>query len=57
METVSVYPYRCAQCGKEFDVTMRPSEVGRKAVTCPACNAKSVQRVYGAFFAKTSRKS
>ncbi|GAB4269899.1 MAG: hypothetical protein Kow0092_24080 [Deferrisomatales bacterium] len=54
---MSVYPYRCAQCGKEFDVTMRPSEVGRKAVTCPACNAKSVQRVYGAFFAKTSRKS
>lgn len=53
---MALYPYRCKACGKEFEVTMSPSEVGKKVVKCPTCKKKG-ERVYTAFFAKTSRKS
>jgi putative FmdB family regulatory protein len=51
------YPYRCRSCEKEFEVQMKPEEVGTRAVECPNCQGKEVVRVYTAFFAKTSRKS
>ncbi len=54
---MALYDYRCKKCGEGFEVEMRPSEVGKKAVRCPACKSKSVAREYAAFFAKTSRKS
>jgi putative FmdB family regulatory protein len=54
---MALYDYRCRKCGEGFEVEMRPSEVGKKAVKCPACKSKSVAREYAAFFAKTSRKS
>lgn len=55
--TMPQYPYHCTKCDKDFDVEMKLSEAGKKAVKCPECKGKKVQRVYTAFFAKTSRKS
>lgn len=52
-----LYPYHCPKCGKDFEVEMRLSEVGKKKVSCPGCKGRKVERVYSAFFAKTSRKS
>jgi len=54
---MALYPYHCPKCGKDFEVTMRPADVGKKKVSCPACKGKKVERVYTAFFAKTSRKA
>lgn len=54
---MALYDYRCKKCGEGFEVEMRLSEAGKKAVKCPHCKSRSVERVYSAFFAKTSRKS
>ena len=54
---MALYPYHCPKCGADFDVAMPASEVGKKKVACPHCKGKKVERVYTAFFAKTSRKS
>lgn len=54
---MAVYAYHCPKCERDFDVTMRPVDVGKKTVACPNCKARKVQRVYSSFFAKTSRKS
>ena len=51
------YPYHCPKCDKDFDVSMKPSEVGKKRVSCPGCRGQKVTRIYSGFFAKTSRKS
>jgi putative FmdB family regulatory protein len=54
---MAVYPYHCVKCEKDFDVEMKLSDVGKKAVKCPTCKGARVDRIYTAFFAKTSRKS
>jgi len=54
---MAIYPYRCPKCKKNFDVEMKISDVGKKKVKCPKCKGTKVERVYSAFFAKTSRKS
>ncbi len=52
-----MYPYHCPTCDRDFEVEMKPSEVGKRSVECPSCRGKNVIRVYTGFFAKTSRKS
>lgn len=52
-----LYTYHCPKCKVDFEVAMPLSEVGKKKVSCPHCKGKKVERVYAAFFAKTSRKS
>ena len=54
---MATYAFHCLKCDADFEVVMKPSEVGEKTVRCPACKGKKVTRVYTAFFAKTSRKS
>lgn len=54
---MALYDYRCKKCDNGFEAEMSPSEVGKKAVRCPKCKSRSVERLYTAFFAKTSRKS
>ncbi|TLN23630.1 zinc ribbon domain-containing protein [bacterium] len=41
------YEYRCLDCRKRFEVFMRFSEYGVKAVTCPHCQSSNVQRRIG----------
>lgn len=51
------YPYHCAKCDEQFEVSLTMEEAGKKKVSCPKCKGKKVQRIYAGFFAKTSRKS
>ncbi|MBI5444742.1 MAG: zinc ribbon domain-containing protein [Deltaproteobacteria bacterium] len=51
------YPYRCTGCNQEFEIEMKPSEVGKKPIACPKCKKTDVSRVYTVFALKTSRKS
>ena len=51
------YDYRCGQCRKEFTVKQTFEEHGHKEVKCPKCGSQKVERVIGAVFAKTSKKS
>ncbi len=41
------YEYRCLDCRKRFEVFMKFSEYGVKAVTCPHCQSSNVQRRIG----------
>ena len=52
-----VYDYKCLKCDETFSITERMAEHGTKTVLCPRCKAKKVERVFGGFFARTSRKS
>ena len=54
---MALYTYHCPACDEDFDVEMKPTEVGKKKIKCPECKNGKVERVYTAFFAKTSRKS
>jgi putative FmdB family regulatory protein len=51
------YSYRCEQCGKRFTRVEPISAHSERTPPCPKCRSKRVQRVFGSFFAKTSRKS
>ena len=51
------YSYHCQQCGKRFTTVEPISAHSDRKPACPKCGSKRVQRVFGAFFAKTSRKS
>jgi putative FmdB family regulatory protein len=52
------YDYVCRDCKKDFMVflTFREQEAKPK-ITCPRCGSDHVEKVFSAFFAKTSRKS
>ena len=52
-----VYEYKCLKCDGFFSITERISEHGSKTVRCPHCKATTVERVFGGFFTKTSKKS
>ena len=52
-----VYEYKCLKCDEIFSITERISEHGSKTVRCPHCKATTVERVFGGFFTKTSKKS
>ena len=51
------YTYRCAKCRKQFSKVETLSAHGRRRPSCPKCGSKQVTQVFGAFFAKTSKKS
>ena len=51
------YDYRCSPCGRKFTVKQTFEEHGRKRVKCPKCGSQKVERIIGAVFAKTAKKS
>jgi putative FmdB family regulatory protein len=51
------YSYQCEKCGKEFARVEPLSAHGKRTPACPKCRSKRVRQVFGAFFAKTSKKS
>ena len=51
------YDYRCSQCRRKFTLKHTFEEHGRKRAKCPKCGTQKVERVIGAVFAKTSKKS
>lgn len=52
-----VYDYKCRKCRKSFSTTESITAHGTKKVHCPSCKSVQVDRVFGGFFAKTSKKS
>jgi putative FmdB family regulatory protein len=53
---VPTYEYQCDSCGKTFNV-IRPILAGGRAVPCPRCRSRKTRQRFGAFYAKTVRKS
>lgn len=51
------YEYKCRECGKKFSVKETFEEHGHKRVRCPKCESQKAERVIGAVFAKTAKKS
>jgi len=52
------YDFKCTECRKRFAETQTFEEHDRgKRVKCPKCGSQKVERVIGAIFAKTSKKS
>ena len=49
------YEFQCAKCRRVFTIEHRMSEAARP--TCPKCGSKAVQQRFGAFYAKTIKKS
>ena len=52
-----IYTYRCAKCGKDFEITESMKDHATKKHRCPSCRSTRVERVLTPAFAKTSRKS
>jgi len=40
------YDFRC-ECGNEFNVMARMSELEDRTIECPDCGSNDLQRVYG----------
>ncbi len=51
------YEYTCKKCHKQFAVTMRMEEHGKKKPKCPKCSSSEVAQNIQPFFATTSKKS
>lgn len=51
------YSYRCKKCGKGFTRVESIAAHGTRKPACPKCGSKQVTRLFGTFFAKTSRKA
>jgi putative FmdB family regulatory protein len=51
------YDYRCTECRKRFTETQTFEQYDRRRVKCPKCGSQKIERVIGAVFAKTSKKS
>ena len=52
------YDFKCTACRKRFTESQTFEEHDRgKRVKCPKCGSQKVERVIGAVFAKTSKKS
>lgn len=41
-----IYPYRCKQCGTEFDVSMSVKEYETIKVHCPVCKSNKPSRTF-----------
>ena len=52
-----IYEYRCVGCEKPFEIVRLISENKSKAVKCPKCESKKVERRWSSVFIETSRKS
>lgn len=51
------YTYRCAKCGKRFEVVERISAHTGRSPACPKCKSRSTRQLLTAFYAKTGKKS
>jgi len=52
-----VYEYVCAKCKKAFEVVKPITQYAKKAVVCPKCRSRKVERRWSSVFVETSRKS
>jgi putative FmdB family regulatory protein len=43
-----LYEYRCAECGKAFEMLQRIADADRDLV-CPACRSEQVERLFSTF--------
>ncbi len=56
--TMPAYEYECKDCGQEFTIFLSLEEYeARQRHKCPRCESDHVERKFGAFFAKTGKKS
>ena len=51
------YEYKCLECGKRFTENRTFEQHDRETVKCPKCGSSKIERLIGAVFAKTSKKS
>jgi putative FmdB family regulatory protein len=51
------YEYECRECHKNFQIVAPISEYNPKAVKCPKCGSKKVERLWSSVFVETSKKS
>ena len=51
-----VYEYVCLDCKKKFS-EIKPVSAYERAVRCPKCNSKKVERRWSSVFVETSKKS
>ena len=52
-----IYEYACLDCKKEFSETKPVSNYEPKAVKCPKCKGRKVERRWSTVNVETSRKS
>jgi len=52
-----IYEFSCNKCGNQFELTLTIKEREEKKLRCPDCKSTRLQQKFGAFSAKTSRKS
>ena len=52
-----IYEHRCEGCKKPFEIVRPITEDKRRAVKCPTCESKKVERQWTSVFVETSRKS
>ena len=52
-----VYEFICQGCNKKFAVTKPVSRYNPKAVKCPGCHGKKVERRWSSISVQTAKKS
>ncbi len=52
-----IYEYRCVNCKKPFEILKTITEHKGKAVKCPKCESKKVERRWSSISVETSSKS
>ncbi len=52
-----IYEYRCEKCDHTFVRTEHMDDHAKKHPRCPECKSTKVRQMFGAFMAKTSKKS
>ena len=52
-----VYEYSCLDCKRKFSEVKPVSAYDTKAVKCPKCRSKNVERLWSTAFVETSKKS
>lgn len=52
-----VYPYRCLNCKKRFEIFLSYKDYGTKSVTCPHCQSSEVERRIGRIRVAKSEES
>jgi putative FmdB family regulatory protein len=51
------YEYKCLDCGKEAELSLRLQDHESGSVACPSCKSKRMEQLISSVMAKTSRKS
>ncbi len=47
-----IYEYRCAECGKRFEILQRLGQ-GAEGLTCPTCGASHLEKQFSTFASAT----